>query len=686
MSTLSPGQLPLAPLGAGDLIDRAVRLYRRHLFVLIRTAAPPVIIIAAGWILFSIAIRQVFKTFETSDLFVYIVLSALAVGIMLAGYLSILVVMGGATRTLVAHLLRNDPVTAQATYKAVRSRFGGLLVASIIVLGWILASLLAATSGGQMVSFGFMIVAGILTPVSLLVAGILTVIGILLSTVFTLWLFFFIVGRVAYVPQVMLVEGKGVIESIGRSITLARGNVRRLMAMTLFTTFGTLSALMILSIAIGFFGQLAGVDPMAPAEWPAWYAIAGSILGPLSAILLTPVWMLGLSLLYVDERVRHEGYDIELMAARQLGEIPDINVTSPLGTALYSERKAPPPTPRSPGGVLNLVLAALLLLFPASIKAIPISEYQQNLKNSIDALHKLGQEEDESDSEYEKRFKETIDGVRNALPRTQTVEADGESCNVDNSWLHTALDDLKKDDLDKWERIVESLQAMEVRMSERQSLAPSADKKEWAKGRLESILARPEYASAARGPNALTRLIRDFLRWISQFLPKPAESDSSALPWINLIAKLLVVITAGVVLFFIIRLLLHRFKRKGKIKVKKKAEPRIVLGERLEPEQTSTDLLSEAEELARRGELRAAIRKAYIALLVELGDRKFISLAQHKTNRDYVNSLRNVPQIHSNMRGLTDSFERHWYGFAQATENDWQDFRSGYLATLQSGN
>jgi hypothetical protein len=42
----------------------------------------------------------------------------------------------------------------------------------------------------------------------------------------------------------------------------------------------------------------------------------------MSTILLTPVWMLGLSLLYVDERVRHEGYDIELMASRHLGEIP----------------------------------------------------------------------------------------------------------------------------------------------------------------------------------------------------------------------------------------------------------------------------------------------------------------------------------------------------------------------------
>ena len=34
-------QLSLAPLGAGDLIDRAVRLYRRDLLVLIRTAALP---------------------------------------------------------------------------------------------------------------------------------------------------------------------------------------------------------------------------------------------------------------------------------------------------------------------------------------------------------------------------------------------------------------------------------------------------------------------------------------------------------------------------------------------------------------------------------------------------------------------------------------------------------------------
>src|SRR6266496_3444282 len=155
----------------------------------------------------------------------------------------------------------------------------------------------------------------------------------------------------------MLVEGRGVFEAFGRSFSLARGNVRRLMAMTLFTTFATYSALMILLIPLGWYGYLSGVDPSPwnSTQWPAWYAIGYSVVGPLSSILLTPVWMLGLSLLYVDERVRHEGYDIELMAARQLGDMPDVDVSSPFGPALSSSiRQLPPPNPRSSGRVLDL--------------------------------------------------------------------------------------------------------------------------------------------------------------------------------------------------------------------------------------------------------------------------------------------------------------------------------------------
>jgi len=356
-AALSPSHLSLAPLGAGDLIDRAVRLYRRHLFVLIRTAAPPVIIAASGWIVFSIAIRRVVNTSDTNTLLASVLISIVSFGVIAGGYLFTLVVMGGATRTLVAHLLNNEPVTARATYAAVRARFWGLLAASFMVFVWMWISA-SVVSVVWYILFLLMAAAIFVTALVSPWLTLVVMIILLLATIAAgLWLFFFIVGRVAYVPQVMLVEGKGVFEAFTRSFSLARGNVRRLMAMTLFTTFATYSALMILVLPLGWFGYLSGINPWDATQWPVWYSIAYSVLGPLSSILLTPVWMLGLSLLYVDERVRHEGYDIELMAARQLGELPDVNVSSPLGTALSSiSGKQPPPAPPAPrsSSILNL--------------------------------------------------------------------------------------------------------------------------------------------------------------------------------------------------------------------------------------------------------------------------------------------------------------------------------------------
>jgi hypothetical protein len=356
MEALGRNQLALAPLGAGDLIDRALRLYRRHLFVLIRTAAPPVIVIAAGWMLMSISFRQIFIVSDRSELFLNVFLLIASLGISTTGYLLILVVMGGATRTLVAHLLRNDPVTARATYAAVKARFWGLMLASIIILMFVSFMLYAVFFLAEMVVIACVFAGFGLSKFApdWLIAIVLSIVGLCAVAALLLG-FFFLVGKVAYVPQVMLVEGKGVFEAVGRSFVLAKGNARRLMAMTLFTTFATISALILLVVFLLIIGTVSGFDATNSAEWPAWYTTSYSIIGPLSSILLTPVWMLGLSLLYVDERVRHEGYDIELMAARQLGELPDINVSSPLGTALYSmEHKQPPPPPRSTGRVLDI--------------------------------------------------------------------------------------------------------------------------------------------------------------------------------------------------------------------------------------------------------------------------------------------------------------------------------------------
>ena len=359
MPAVSANQLPLAPLGAGDLIDRAVRMYRRHFFTLIRIAAPPVIIAATGSILFSIGGRQITVTSSTTSFLLFFLLITVGALLWGGGNVFSLIVMGGATRNLVTHLLSNEPVSARATYSAVKSRFLGLLGAALLIFVWF------------GVIFGvlfpmFYIVVAIVVFGAILMAQVVPIwfavlvgtIGGLATLIFFLWVVFFLVGRVAYVPQAMLVEGKGVFDAIGRSFSLASGNARRLMAMALFAIFASYSALMILIVPLGWFGYLSGVDlsPFNQENWPAWYTIGYNVILQTSHLLLAPVWMLGLSLLYVDERVRHEGYDIELLASRQLDRMPDIGVESPLAPALSHgpvSKKVPPP-PMANGSVLGL--------------------------------------------------------------------------------------------------------------------------------------------------------------------------------------------------------------------------------------------------------------------------------------------------------------------------------------------
>ena len=80
-----------------------------------------------------------------------------------------------------------------------------------------------------------------------IVLGIIVGIG---ATVIFLWLFFFMAGKVAYAAGF---AGRREARFLNLSAALftARGNVRRLMAMTFFIVFATYSALMLLVIPLG---------------------------------------------------------------------------------------------------------------------------------------------------------------------------------------------------------------------------------------------------------------------------------------------------------------------------------------------------------------------------------------------------------------------------------------------------
>jgi hypothetical protein len=347
--------LSLTPLGAGDLIDRAVRFYRNNFWTFVLIAAPPIVIgtiVSVGWTILG---RQLFDFGEDAvtarvyqTIFTYF-------GNMFIWFfegVAALIVMGGASRNFVRHILFDEKITFRETYSNVRKRLFGLLAASILlVFLFTLLFFLTFQFGASILMILVFIVIAATGSFPLL--STIFSIAIVVAGVFGLgWLFFLVISRFTYVPQVMMVEGQSVFAAIGRSTGLASKNVKRLAALFVFTTVAIFSAMSLFYVPLGWYAYVSGVNlsPFAADELPAWYEIANQLVSQASFILLVPVWMIGLCLLYVDERVRHEGYDIELMAARSLGEIPSLpqNYSNPLQPALASQILVqPPPNPPS---------------------------------------------------------------------------------------------------------------------------------------------------------------------------------------------------------------------------------------------------------------------------------------------------------------------------------------------------
>ena len=332
------------------------------------------------------------------------------------------------------------------------------------------------------------------------------------------------------------------------------------------------------------------------------------------------------------------------------------------------------------------LLMMLACLSPAS--AATFADYQRRVRDATDAIERLTYAGDDQ-AQQTRPDEATIRRVRDELPLTETVLLNGVSVSVDNTWLHEALSEYAKrsgDDPRPREilaRTAERLRALSERLAEIEVSQAARDKTE-NKARLAEILRRSEYNKQAEQGSALERLWERFLRWLASLFPETKPLQPGSARALSGIAQIVVIgISLAAIAFLIWKFGPRYLRSRGK--KKQKREARIVLGEHLEPDQTAADLLAQAESLARGGDLRAAIRKAYIALLCELGDRKIISLAQHKTNRDYLNSLRERVSLYDSMRRLTNSFELHWYGFVPPGPDDWTNFRAGYQRATNLG-
>jgi hypothetical protein len=330
----------------------------------------------------------------------------------------------------------------------------------------------------------------------------------------------------------------------------------------------------------------------------------------------------------------------------------------------------------------------LALFFAAGVSAMPLAEYRERVRRSVAALEELTAIEETS--ELMKRAPATFRFVRSTLPATDTVKTGTSSVEVNNAWLNEALKDYEKalaSDPHHAAYVLaettERLQALSDRLQELDKPSGSvSESKDEDRARIASILRRDQYNQMQAEPSALSRLWKQFLEWLARLVPQTGPLPRGEPAAVSRFAEIFVVVLAMAAISFVVWKLGPRFLRRAAPRKRPKREARVVLGERLGPDRTAKDLLAEADDLARAGNQRGAIRKGYIALLCELSDRKVLRLAQSRTNRDYLRAVQDRRVLHDFMRGLTESFEKHWYGLTPATENDWSAFRATYQKAL----
>ncbi len=291
----------LRPMSTGELMDRTLVLYRRNfkLFVGIASVGP------ASYLLFQLltigsASVQAGAPNRVNPF------SAASLGFgFLAGFFIMLAGMAiahGATVRAVAAVHLGFPIKIVEAYRSLKGKFWRII--GVFVCMGLLAFL--AVIGGSLLIFMLMLVVRTLSLVEpgrlgqafAMIVGFSTILIIGISAM-VVWV------RYALAIACCVVEDLGVVKSIKRSATLSRGS--RFRIFLIYLVFVLLSVF--LGAALGAFaGGVGALITNITARLILIYLasfIAGVLTGPLATI--------GIALVYYDERVRKEAFDLQLM-------------------------------------------------------------------------------------------------------------------------------------------------------------------------------------------------------------------------------------------------------------------------------------------------------------------------------------------------------------------------------------
>ena len=251
----------LRPLTTGELLDRTFSLYRSHFALFVGIIALPHLLV--------LGLRLLSVGFLFAGGAGAVLGTLIWVKVFMLAFLVASAASQAATIVAVSQVHLDRPTSVMDSYARVKGRI-------LAVIGIMMGV-------GIAVGIGFLL---------------LIIPGVILALMWSLT-----------VPVAVL-ENKGMSESVSRSAELAKGDWGRIFVVYLL--------ILVLSIAVSAVIQWPILLLIATAKGTMVTAlgqVAGAVATFIAQCLIGPLMTIALSLIYYDERVRKEAFDLQLMMA-----------------------------------------------------------------------------------------------------------------------------------------------------------------------------------------------------------------------------------------------------------------------------------------------------------------------------------------------------------------------------------
>jgi hypothetical protein len=300
----------LRPLSIGDLFDAAFQLYRRHFWTLSAIAALAYVPTALlSWLLwmtvFERSLAGMFSPFRLFGLYTGSFMSSALWSLTIGNLLQ------GALINAIAQSYLGQPITSIAAYRFGLRRYVMLVPASILSLiiggiSQVIPSFFGLIFGFSGLSRLFLI--GAAPPLQSYIGAGALVLFCLVALLIAELALLALLAYFLLAPQAVILENLGPLAAIRRSRDLVRGSVRR--GLVIVIAAGILGFL--LSTVPSMLGSMLLVWSTGANELLLGLLFSSALL--VGQIVLQPLLVAIYTMFYYDQRVRKEGYDLELLA------------------------------------------------------------------------------------------------------------------------------------------------------------------------------------------------------------------------------------------------------------------------------------------------------------------------------------------------------------------------------------